>query len=84
MPKVTTPSKSTKNNLLAGIRVKRKELDQSESKREKELNTEFFCQGPLRKIAFRYSGPPGPFLAAVIVSGIVVLGVIIVKTVVGF
>ena len=30
------------------------------------MNTEFFYQGPLRKMEFRYSGPPWVFLVAVV------------------
>ncbi len=30
------------------------------------MNTEFFYQGPLRKMGFRYTGPPWIFLAAVV------------------
>ena len=30
------------------------------------MNTEFFYQGPLRKMGFRYSGPPWVFLVVVV------------------
>jgi len=44
----------------------------------------FFYKGPRRSIGFRYSGPPWLFLVAVIILGLVLLGVIVVKTLVEF
>jgi len=43
------------------------------------VNTEFLYKGPIRKIGFRYSGPPWIFLATVVVLGTVVLGVLVAK-----
>ena len=48
------------------------------------MMTEFFYQGPFRKMGLRYSGPPWVFLAAVILLGLVILGLIVVKSLVGF
>jgi len=39
------------------------------------MNTEFFYQGPLRKMGFRYSGPPWIFLAAVVLLTLALLHV---------
>lgn len=36
------------------------------------MNTEFFYNGPLRKIGFRYSGPPWVFVAVALLLAIVV------------
>jgi len=44
----------------------------------------FFYKGPLRSVGFRYSGPPWVFLVAVILLGLVILGVMVVKGLVGF
>lgn len=48
------------------------------------MDAEFLYKGPLRMMGFRYSGPPWAFLAAVILLALVILGVIVVKTLVGF
>ena len=48
------------------------------------MMTEFFYKGPVRKFRLRYFGPPWVFLAAVILLGLVILGVIVMKTLVGF
>jgi hypothetical protein len=39
------------------------------------MNAEFVYNGPLRKIEFRYSGPPWVFLTVVILLGLLILGV---------
>jgi len=48
------------------------------------MNTEFFYKGPLRIIGFRYSGPPWIFLVIVVLLTLMILGLLVVKTLVGF
>jgi len=48
------------------------------------MNAEFFYKGPLRVLGLRYSGPPWVFLAVVILLGLMILGAVVLKTLVGF
>ena len=58
-----------------------------ESEQDIAMIAEFFSNGdngPLRRMRLEYLGPPWVFLAAVILLGLVILGVIVVKTLVEF